>query len=90
MTRQAARLDGWAKELAPSPALRAAYRRGGMAWPDFVERYRAELAAPAIAAALADLRDRAKGEPVTLLYAKADPAQNSASVLAQVLRRKTG
>jgi uncharacterized protein YeaO (DUF488 family) len=88
MTREAARLDDWAKDLSPSPDLRRDFKSDALDWPAFVARYRAELGAPERAAALDDLRQRARKGNVTLLYAKSDPIENSAVILREVLSRK--
>lgn len=77
-------LDGWAKAAAPSDALRRWFHADPEGrWPEFQNRYRAELAAnpEAVAECLAWCR---KG-PVTLLTAARDPARSHAHVLAEYL-----
>lgn len=86
LTREAAALDLWAKDLAPSDALRRWFAEGEDRHAGFAERYRAELADPDRAAQLDDLRRRAATGTVTLLYAKRDRTHNNAEVLAEVLR----
>jgi uncharacterized protein YeaO (DUF488 family) len=54
-------------------------------WREFGARYRAELRAHA--AGLQVLRQRARRQRVTLLYAARDPHVNHAVVLQAVLRR---
>ncbi len=88
MTREAARLDDWAKDLSPSPELRRDFKSGTVDWPAFVARYRTELTAPELAPALEALRQRGRKGNVTLLYAKSDPVENSAVILCGVLSRK--
>lgn len=85
LTREAAAIDEWLKDIAPSPVLRRDYKTESLAWQQFTERYRAELAAPEAAAVLADLRRRSRSGTVTLLYAKKDPVENSAAILRDVL-----
>jgi len=83
LTKERARLDLWAKDVAPSTELRRAFHHGGMTWEDFAAAYRAELAAdPAVAA----LRDDLAPHPVaTLLHSVADATQNHAVLLREAL-----
>jgi uncharacterized protein YeaO (DUF488 family) len=46
VTREAARLTGWLKDLAPSPALRRWFAHDLTRWGEFQRRYEAELRAP--------------------------------------------
>ena len=85
VSREAAAIDEWLKEVAPSNELRRWFGKDEAKWPEFAERYRAELAAPEVAAVLADLRARANKGQVTLLYAKRNEAENNAVVLRDVL-----
>ena len=78
-----ARLDDWVKEVAPSDELRQWYGHDPARWPEFRQRYRAELAERA--ELLADLRRRAEPGPLTLVFAARDRERNSAAVLAEVL-----
>jgi uncharacterized protein YeaO (DUF488 family) len=82
-SRERARLDEWAKELAPSDDLRRWFAHDPARFAEFRRRYRAELSAHADH--LADLRRRAKSGPVTLLYAARDEEHNNAVVLAELL-----
>ena len=84
VSKEKARLDLWAKDVAPSADLRIAFHHDGMAWPDFESAYRAELAAnPAVDA----LRDElAKHPVVTLLYGSQDEEHNGAVVLRERLQ----
>lgn len=88
LTKEAAALDLWAKELAPSDALRRWFATPEASFAEFRRRYQAELAAPALGDALADLRRRAKEARVTLLYAKKETQENNATVLRDVLERR--
>lgn len=87
LTRAAAALDDWLKDIAPSPDLRRAFHRGRIDWPEFAERYRSELRSPAAAGLLADLRARAAKGRVTLLYGKHDPIENHAAILREVIAK---
>lgn len=84
LKRDAAGIDLWLKEAAPSAELRRWFGHDPGRWAEFRERYRAELAAnsPAVAA----LRDLIKqGRPLTLLFAAKDAAHNNAVVLRDVV-----
>jgi uncharacterized protein YeaO (DUF488 family) len=81
LTRKDAAIDAWLKELAPSTELRRWFGGEDASWREFARRYRKELAAPELAASLADLRARARRGAVTLLYAKRDVQENNAVVL---------
>jgi uncharacterized protein YeaO (DUF488 family) len=78
-----ARLDEWAKDLAPSPELRKWFGHDPARFDEFRRRYLAELAAHEDE--LAELRRRARGETVTLVYGARDEQHNDAVVLAELL-----
>jgi uncharacterized protein YeaO (DUF488 family) len=84
VSKQRAALDAWLVNLAPSTALRASFHHDPIRWPEFARRYRAELRAQA--ALLRTLRQRARRQRVTLLYAARDAQLNNATVLREVLR----
>lgn len=90
LRKDAARLDEWAKDLAPSTQLRTWYGHDPAKFGEFRRRYQAELAQPGPAAALARLRERAEAGPVTLLTATRDVAISQAAVLAGLLRSSPG
>jgi uncharacterized protein YeaO (DUF488 family) len=85
MTKQAARLDEWIKDVAPSTALRRWYGHRPERFGEFRRRYLAELADPEPAAALDRLRRLAREGPVTLLTATKDVESSHAAVLAERL-----
>jgi uncharacterized protein YeaO (DUF488 family) len=85
LTREAAAIDAWLKDVAPSNELRRWFGGDEAKWQEFSRRYRAELAAPQPAPALADLRAKARSGTVTLLYAKRNENENNAVVLRDVL-----
>jgi uncharacterized protein YeaO (DUF488 family) len=85
VTREALRLDEWARELAPSTALRKWFGHDPEKWPEFRRRYMEELGSAAPADVLARLASRAASGPVTLVYSARDTAHNQARVLADVL-----
>lgn len=85
LAREAARLDSWCKDVAPSNELRQWYGHAPERFAEFARRYRAELEEPERAAALGQLRTLAAAGPLTLLTATKDPALSQAAVLAEVL-----
>ena len=87
LSKKRAALDEWRADLAPSTALRQWFHHDSARWREFGARYRAELRAHA--AGLQALRQRARRQRVTLLYAARDPSVNHAVVLQAVLRRST-
>jgi uncharacterized protein YeaO (DUF488 family) len=87
LRKDAAHLDDWCKEVAPSSELRTWYGHDPQRFKEFERRYKQELRDPQHHDALADLRQRAKSEPITLLTATADVPISAAAVLAKVLSR---
>jgi uncharacterized protein YeaO (DUF488 family) len=87
ISKRRAALDVWLAELAPSTALRSWFHRDLTRWSEFAQRYRAELRAQA--PLLQTLRQRARQQRVTLLYAARDTRVNHAIVLRDVLRRSS-
>ncbi len=85
VTKQEARLDEWARELAPSPALRRWFGHDPARFEEFRRRYRGELANRE--QALRALRRRARDGTVTLVCGARDTEHNGAVVLAELLRR---
>ncbi|WP_395715150.1 DUF488 domain-containing protein [Reyranella sp.] len=78
-----AAIDLWAKDIAPSTALRKWFDHDPARWPEFRRRYAAELRCNPDE--LAALRTRARREPVTLVFAARDKLHNDAVVLRAVL-----
>ncbi|MDE3130315.1 MAG: DUF488 family protein [Acidobacteriota bacterium] len=83
ISRERARLDEWARALAPSDALRRWFDHVPERFPEFRARYRQELAeqqeqVDALAA-------RAQQGPLTIVYAARDREHNNAVVLAELL-----
>lgn len=83
VSREAAVLDHWVKDIAPSPGLRKWYGHIPDKWPEFQERYRGELAQNENA--VAALRDLCATGTVTFIYAARDELRNSAIVLRAYL-----
>lgn len=81
--KDAAKLDEWAKEIAPSDALRRWYGHDTNRWREFQRRYTAELRKNDDVCR--KIVQRAKKETVTLLYGARDPEHNQATVLKEYL-----
>ncbi|HWK99423.1 MAG TPA: DUF488 domain-containing protein [Parapedobacter sp.] len=81
--KDAAQLDEWNKDIAPSSELRKWFDHQPARFDAFATKYREELAEKK--ADLDRLRDIAKTKLVTLLYAAKDERHNQAVVLKQVL-----
>ncbi len=89
LSREAARLDGWEKDLTPSTDLRRAYHSGGMGFDEFAAAYRAELnGRDSARQAAGRLADALTTQPVTLLYAARDTQHNHALVLREWLYKQ--
>jgi uncharacterized protein YeaO (DUF488 family) len=87
LRKDAARLDDWAKDVAPSTELRTWYHHDPAKFGEFRRRYAAELGEPGQKEALDRIRDLAADGPVTLLTATKDLDLSQAAVLAGVLRK---
>jgi uncharacterized protein YeaO (DUF488 family) len=85
MRKDTARLDEWAKDVAPTTELRTWYQHDPAKFGEFRRRYTAELAEPGAREARALAADR----PVTLLTATRDLDLSQAAVLARLLRETT-
>ncbi len=83
LRKEAAALDLWLKDVAPSAELRTWFGHDPARWIEFGRRYRAELKSndPAVE----HLAGLANNGRVTLLYAAHDTAHNQAIVLAGYL-----
>ena len=84
VSRERAAIDEWARELAPSTELRRWFGHDPARFAEFRRRYLAELAAQDLR--LDELRQRARGRPLTLVYGARDTVHNDAVVLAALLR----
>ena len=85
LKKEAVAMDVWAKELAPSTALRKWFGHDPALWDEFRQRYAAELAESAdVWQALAR---RSAKEPVTLLYGARDEEHNDAVALKALMEQ---
>lgn len=81
--KEAAALDRWAKDLAPSSELRKWFGHDPARWDEFRRRYREELREHADQ--VDELRGLARKGRITLVYSAHDEAHNDAVVLKEVL-----
>jgi uncharacterized protein YeaO (DUF488 family) len=88
LRKEKADLDLWAKDVAPSAALRRWFAHKPERWQEFEKRYRAELAAPEAQPQVEALRAMARKNHLTLLYAARDESMNNAVVLRDYLRKR--
>ncbi|MEV4432853.1 DUF488 family protein [Streptomyces sp. NPDC049585] len=90
LAKDAAALDEWCKDAAPSPELRTWYGHDAAKFEEFARRYRTELRDADHTEALHHLRDLAHEGPLTLLTATKDPAISAAEVLKAEVRARGG
>jgi uncharacterized protein YeaO (DUF488 family) len=88
VSKEEARLDEWARELAPSSELRRWFAHDPARSDEFRTRYRRELSAQE--EKLRELRRRGRSGTLTLVYAARDTEHNNAVVLAELLRHGGG
>lgn len=87
--KEAASIDHWFKDLAPSPDLRKWYGHQPQRWPEFRRRYEGELDT-ADQAVLGELLELCRGSAVTFVFAARDTERNSAVVLRDFVLAKLG
>lgn len=78
-------LGQWARDVAPSAALRKWFGHKPARWEAFQQRYRHELDAEEQQQRMRSLLAEAKGQPITLVYGAKDEEHNQAIVLRDVL-----
>ncbi len=83
LTKAKAALDGWLKDIAPSPELRQWFAHDPDRWEEFQRRYREELTGKQELIQL--LQEKTRAGPVTFIYAARDRVRNSAVVLKEVV-----
>ena len=82
LSKDAAHIDEWVKDVAPSDGLRRWYGHDPERFADFRRRYVGELREPERAEAMARLAEAARSGTVTLLTATKDAEHSQAAVLA--------
>lgn len=86
LSKEAAALTVWLRDLAPSDALRVWYHAHPEGWVQFRKRYFKELAGPEAAPALEQLYALAsKKKHVTLLFASRNLERNNAVALKELM-----
>jgi uncharacterized protein YeaO (DUF488 family) len=88
LSRDDARIDFWAKSVAPSDALRRWYGHDAKKWPEFKRRYFAEL--DANAEGLDQLLVEAGEVDMTLLFGSKELLLNNAAALKEYLESRLG
>ena len=83
VTKKAAAIDEWFKDIAPSTALRQWFGHDPMRWQEFRRRYADEVQQNPVQ--LARLRALARQRPITLVFSAHDTAHNDAVVLRSLL-----
>lgn len=83
LTKEAAAVDLWLKDLAPSTELRKWFGHDPARWPEFQRRYGDEVRQHP--EAFEQLRDLARRQRVTLVFAAKDEDHNDAVVLRSLL-----
>lgn len=84
VSKERAKLDLWAKDIAPSTALRKWFGHDPKRWKSFQNKYEKELHDNILE--LKELRKLRRGhKTMTILYGAKDTEHNEAVVLARVL-----
>jgi uncharacterized protein YeaO (DUF488 family) len=87
MKKEAARVDVWMRDVAPSDALRKWFGHEPEKWSEFQKRYRSELAKKKDM--VADLKKMEMEQRIlTLLFGAKDEDHNQAVVLANMLKAR--
>ena len=81
--KDAARIDEWLKDLAPTNELRKWFGHDPENWAEFKQKYKKELKRQA--EALNRLRKDSKRGRVTLLFAAKDKEHNNAVALKEII-----
>ena len=83
VSKSKAAIDFWAKDVAPSDALRRWYRHDPEKWPEFRRRYFSELESNPVG--VADLRARLTRGSVTIVFSSKETVCNNATALKEFL-----
>lgn len=90
VTKSEARIDAWRRDLAPTKALRQWFDHDPSRWDEFRLRYRNELESAGKMEELRVLGDKARREPITLVYAARDEQRNNAVVIKKLIEMLSG
>ena len=83
--KEAAHIDYWAKDLAPSTGLRKAFHGSEITWPEFAAQYMAEITNNVAFGDFVELLRTKK--KTTLLFAGKDTVQTHVNVLIEALNQ---
>ncbi|KTD38313.1 uroporphyrin-III C- methyltransferase [Legionella moravica] len=81
--KEEAVIDLWLKEIAPSDLLRKWFNHDAQKWPEFQKRYAKELDDKRDL--LDSIKEKAKQQKVTLLFASKETEHNNAVALLHVI-----
>ncbi len=87
LTKLAARVDLWLRDIGPTTGLRTWYGHEPDRWPQFHDRYERELAGHGDLLDLLQDLEREHGR-VTLLFGTREEERNEAAVIADILRER--
>ncbi len=87
ISKQKAQVSEWCKDLAPTKELRQWFAHDPARWAEFRKRYHHELVERDQLDALRALRDRSRGERLTLVYDAHDHEHNEAVALLEFARK---
>jgi uncharacterized protein YeaO (DUF488 family) len=85
VSKDAAHLDAWMKDLGPSDELRTWFGHRPERWDSFQHRYQTELGTPLRQLLLAELASAAGHSTLTLVYGARDTRENEAVVIRDYL-----
>jgi uncharacterized protein YeaO (DUF488 family) len=86
LTKEAAQVELWLKEIAPSDELRKWFHERPTQWRAFRQRYLDELASPEALPSLEQIHELvSKSKAVTLLFSSRNVEHNNAVVLKELL-----
>jgi uncharacterized protein YeaO (DUF488 family) len=86
LSKDKVKVDLWQKDIAPSNSLRRWFSHDERKWDEFKHRYFRELEKNA--EFVSTIIDRAKEEPITLLYGAKEEKFNNAMALKEYLEEK--
>ncbi len=86
VSKERAKIDFWAKTIAPSNELRRWYQHDHAKWPEFRRRFFAEL--DANAEGVAELEARLEGDIVTFVYGSKEEELNNATALREYVEAR--
>ncbi|MHB1012281.1 MAG: DUF488 domain-containing protein [Desulfobacteria bacterium] len=90
VSKAAARIDEWRKDLAPSTVLRKWFEHDPSKWEEFQSRYRNELESEGKTEELRIMGEKARKGTITLVYAARDEARNNAVAIKKLIEKLSG